>query len=60
MSEGLFSLENRVAVFTGVFGQLGRQFTDALTADGFEVEHIIDRVPGRRHPRPAQEILSDG
>ena len=37
-----------------------RLIADALTADGFEVEHIIDRVPGRRHPRPAQEILSDG
>lgn len=37
-----------------------RLIADALRADGFEVEHIIDRVPGRRHPRPAQEILSDG
>jgi uncharacterized protein (DUF488 family) len=26
-----------------------RLIADALTADGVEVEHIIDRVPGRRH-----------
>jgi uncharacterized protein (DUF488 family) len=26
-----------------------RLIADAVTADGFEVEHIIDRVPGRTH-----------
>ena len=31
-----------------------RLIADALTADGFEVEHIIDRVPGRRH-QPSNE-----
>jgi uncharacterized protein (DUF488 family) len=29
-----------------------RLIADALTADAIEVEHIIDRVPGRRHERP--------
>ena len=32
-----------------------RLIADALTADDFEVEHIIDRVPGRRHQRAEEE-----
>jgi uncharacterized protein (DUF488 family) len=32
-----------------------RLIADALTVDEFEVEHIIDRVPGRRHQRPEHE-----
>jgi uncharacterized protein (DUF488 family) len=33
-----------------------RLIADALTVDGFTVEHLIDRVPGRRHElsRPSQ------
>jgi uncharacterized protein (DUF488 family) len=31
-----------------------RLIADALTADGFVVEHLIDRVPGRPHPGPTE------
>lgn len=37
MIEHLFSLDDRVAVITGGLGQLGRQFTDVLTAAGARV-----------------------
>jgi uncharacterized protein (DUF488 family) len=36
-----------------------RLIADALTVDEFEVEHIIDRVPGRRHQPPEQEKPAD-
>ncbi len=36
-----------------------RLIADALTADDFEVRHIIDRVPGRPHQR-AEEEEADG
>lgn len=29
-----------------------RLIADALVADGFAVEHLVDRVPGRPHPSP--------
>jgi uncharacterized protein (DUF488 family) len=35
-----------------------RLIADALVADGFVVEHLIDRVPGRMHPPAA--VDSDG
>ena len=41
MIDRLFSLEDRVAVVTGGLGQLGRQFTAALTAAGARVA-ILD------------------
>lgn len=32
-----------------------RLIADALVSDGFVVEHLIDRVPGRPHPMPTGE-----
>jgi len=56
MSDDLFSVRDKVAVVTGGLGQLGRQFTLALTARGAKVavfdakanaQHIAERFPGR-------------
>lgn len=48
MSASLFSLEGRIAVVTGGLGQLGRQFTSALTANGARVVVLDQLEPDRR------------
>lgn len=45
MIDRLFGLNDRVAVITGGLGQLGRQFTAALTAAGARVAVLDLRIP---------------
>jgi NAD(P)-dependent dehydrogenase (short-subunit alcohol dehydrogenase family) len=45
MIDRLFGLNDRVAVITGGLGQLGRQFTGALTAAGARVAVLDLRIP---------------
>ena len=58
MIDRLFSLDGRVAVITGGLGQLGRQFTSALTAAGARVA-ILDTREAEPGPGHVMHLVAD-